>query len=459
MARVCCVSGRNSIGRNESAVFAAGLEWLACRCPLASGSSRSPRTSRRQWAGSARLRHSFALAVVGIVSADAQTVRSAYVAMAPITSLVIVPFCFAALFTCIVQGLGTAWGLFRYRWVVAKLLLTVEATVSSQSRRLVRLIMMGVVPFALLSAEQRAPEVSRIGYMGLRPLNESAASMESITALKEGLGDLGHVEGKDYVLDVRIANNNPARYPELTDELSNLQVKLIVAASTPAAVAIHKANPTMPLVVRGPDIIGAGLADSASRPGGVTTGIDELGAGIVEKRLRLLKQTVPAISRVAVLSSAPTESGHVQAFAEAERAAQAIGVTLRRFKISATTDLAAIFAGLRSDAVDAVYCSGGVLPRPVQQRIVELAAHHRLPAMYPVRDYVELGGLMSYAYRNTEMFRALATYVDKILKGAKPGELPLTMWDQNYLTVNARTAATLNITVPATILSQADVLK
>jgi putative ABC transport system substrate-binding protein len=215
----------------------------------------------------------------------------------------------------------------------------------------------------------------------------------------------------------------------------------------------------MPLVVRGPDIIGAGLADSASRPGGVTTGIDELGVGITDKRLRMLKETVPAILRVAVLSSAPTEGGHVQAFDEAEQAGQALGVTLRRFKISATTDLTSIFAGLRGDAVDAVFCSGGVLPRPVQQRIVELAAQHHLPAMYPVRDYVELGGLMSYAYRNTEMFRALATYVDKILTGAKPGELPLTIWDRHYLTVNARTASALGIKIPATILSQADMLK
>jgi ABC transporter substrate binding protein len=135
-----------------------------------------------------------------------------------------------------------------------------------------------LVPIALLSAQQRSgvSEVPRIGYIGLRPLTESAASMESITALREGLRDLGRVEGKDYLLEVRVADNDPARYPELAAELSKLQVKLIVAASTPAAVAIHKANPTMPLVLRGPDIVGAGLADSASRPGGVTTGIDEL---------------------------------------------------------------------------------------------------------------------------------------------------------------------------------------
>ena len=302
-------------------------------------------------------------------------------------------------------------------------------------------------------------EVPRIGYIGLRPINETAASMASINALKDGLRDLGYVEGKDYVLEVRIANNDPSRYPELTAELTKLKVKLIVAASTPAAVAIHKANPTMPIVLRGPDIVGAGLANSASRPGGVVTGIDEVAAGVSDKRLRLLHQAVPTISRVAVLSSAPTESGHLQAFAEAEQAAREIGVTVRPFRISATTDLAHTFAGLRGDSVDAVLCSGGILPRPVQQRIVELAAQHRLPAMYPVRDYVDLGGLLSYGYRNAEMFRVAATYVDKILKGAKPGEIPLTIWDRHYLTVNASTASALGLVIPAETLSQADVVK
>ena len=329
----------------------------------------------------------------------------------------------------------------------------------SISQRLVGVMMAGAsVGFSAGRAASGTPEPRRIGYVTLRPLNESAAAMVPITALKDGLRDLGYVEGKDYVLEVRTANNDPTRYPELTAELTKLPVKLIVAASTPAAVAIHKANPAMPIVVRGPDIIGAGLASSASRPGGVT-GIDELAPGISDKRIRMLKQAMPAISRVAVLSSAPTERGHLQAFAEAELAARAIGVTVRLFKITATTDLAAIFASLRSDSVDAVFCSGGVLPRPVLQRIVELAARHRLPAMYPHLDYVELGGLMSYGYRNAEMFRVAATYVDKILKGANPAELPLTIWDRHYLTVNARTASALGLVIPAAILSQADVIK
>jgi putative ABC transport system substrate-binding protein len=326
---------------------------------------------------------------------------------------------------------------------------------------LVMAMLVGIFQLAPVSTAQPTAvrEVPRIGYLGLRPIDESAASIESITALKDGLRDLGYVEGKDYVLEVRVANNDPTRYPALTAELTKLQVKLIVAASTPAAVAIHKANPTMPVVVRGPDIIGAGLADSASRPGGVVTGIDELAAGLSDKRLRLLKQAVPTISRVAVLSSAPTEGGHLQAFAEAELAAREIGATVRPFRISASTDLAPIFAGLRGDSIDAVFCSGGVLPRPVQQRIVELAAQHRLPALYAQRGYVELGGLMSYAYRNAEMFRVAATYVDKILKGAKPGELALTIWDRHYVTVNARTASALGLMIPAAVLSQADIIK
>ena len=329
-------------------------------------------------------------------------------------------------------------------------------------KRFVVLMGVAVVLFCgALAVQQRTPrsDVPRIGYIGLRPPSESAALMEIVSALKQGLGDLGYVEGKDYLLEIRTADNDPTRYPGLTSELTELKVKLIVAASTPAAVAIHKTNPTMPIVVRGPDIVGAGLAKSTNHPGGVATGIDELADGIAERRLRLLKQAVPTISRVAVLSSAPTEGGHRKAFAEAQHAATAIGVTLTNIRISDTTDLSAVFAQLLTAGANAVLCSGGVLSRPVVRQIVELAAKHRLPAMYPHRDFVELGGLMSYAYRNHEMFRAAATFVDKILKGQLPGDLPLTLWDRYYLTVNARTATTLGLTIPEPVLSQAETLK
>ena len=325
------------------------------------------------------------------------------------------------------------------------------------ARRIVTVIVFALVPWGLLSAEQRTANlhVPHIGFLGLRPLTESA-SMEVVTALKEGLRDLGHAEGRDYILDLRSADNDADRYPALISEHTRLQVRLIFAPSTPAAVAIHKANPTMPIVVRGPDIVGAGLARSASHPGGMVTGIDEVGTGDTAKRLQLLKQAVPASSRVAVLGSAPSEAGHARAVAEAEQAAKATGVTLKVFRVSATTDLDSVFAGLRSDGVDALLCSGGILPRPVMQRIVKLAARHRLPAMYPAIDYVRLGGLLSYGYRNAEMIRAAATYVDKILKGANAGDLPLTIWYRYYLTVNAKAASAFDLTLPTAFLSQAD---
>lgn len=328
---------------------------------------------------------------------------------------------------------------------------------SHGSRRLAAVMVCALVPWALLSGQQRAGKVDvpHIGYLGLRALTE-AGSVEVVTGLRKGLQDLGYAEGRDYVLDLRSADNAADRFPALIAELTRLRVRLIFAPSTPAAVAIHKANPVMPIVVRGPDIVGAGLAVSASHPGGMVTGIDEVGTGDTDRRLRLLKEAVPAISRVAILGSAPSAAGHARAVAEAERTATAIGVTLKVFRVSAATDLDGMFAGLRSDGVDALLGSGGILPRAVMQRVVELAARHQLPAMYPAIDYVRLGGLLSYGYRNEEMIRAAATYVDKILKGADAGDLPLTIWDRYYLTVNAKAAAAAGLALPTAFLSQAD---
>lgn len=195
-----------------------------------------------------------------------------------------------------------------------------------RSTRIAAVILLAVVPWGLLSAEQRTGnlDVPHIGYLGLRSLTEPG-SVEVVAGLKDGLRDLGYAEGRHYVLDLRSADNDAARSPALISELTQLQVRLIVAPSTPAAVAIHKANPAMPVVVRGPDIVGAGLARTASHPGGMVTGIDEVGSGDTAKRLQLLKQAVPTISRVAVLGSAPSEAGHARAVAEAEQAAKAIG--------------------------------------------------------------------------------------------------------------------------------------
>jgi len=318
-------------------------------------------------------------------------------------------------------------------------------------------VLAAFAPF-LVAAQQRSatPGVTlhRIGYLGLRGMTQTAPSL---AALKDGLRELGHVEGDDYLLDVRLANEDPDRYPALITELTALKVELIVAASTPAAIAIHKANPAMPIVIgRGPDLIGAGLAGSAEHPGGIATGIEELAPGMIDKRLRFLKQAVSTLSHVAILSAAPTEGAHSLQYKEAEQSAKAIGVTIRAYRVSAATDFSKVFDDITKDGADGLLALNGVLPGPVQRSIVQLAAHHHLPAMYPAVDFVQLGGFMSYGQRSPEMFRFAATYVDKIFKGAKPGDLPLTNWTKLYLSVNTQTAAALGITLPPSLLSQAD---
>jgi ABC-type uncharacterized transport system substrate-binding protein len=313
-----------------------------------------------------------------------------------------------------------------------------------------------VVPFGLSAHKDSGTSsvaARRIGFLALRPLPEVAPNL---SAFQDGMRELGYVEGKDYVLEVRTANDTPSRYPSLIAELSRLKVELIVAPSTPAAMAIHEAIPTMPIVVaRGPDLVGAKLVQSPDRPGGVATGIEELAPGITDKRLRFLKLAVPTIARLAILSPAPTPRGHAVQYDEAEQTAKAIGVTLRTYKVTATSDFERVFDEIARDGADGLVGFNGVLPRPVQALIVELAARYHLPAMYPAREFVDLGGLMSYGQRGPEMFHFAATYVDRILKGARPGDLPLTS-TRSYLSVNTKAAGALRITLSASLLSSAD---
>ena len=257
---------------------------------------------------------------------------------------------------------------------------------------------------------------------------------------------------------VRTANDTASRYPALVAELSQLQVELIVVASTPAAMAIHATNPAMPIVVgRGPDLVGAKLAESMEHPGGVATGIEELAPGMTDKRLRLLKQAVPTMRHVAIVSAAPTASGHALQYHDAEQAAKALGLTLHVYAVTATSDFDRLFREIARDGADGLLVFNGLLPRPIQQRVVELAARQRLAAMYPDRSYVDVGGLMSYGQRGPDMFRSAATYVDKILKGAKPADLPLTT-TRLYLSVNTSAAESLHLALPASFLSLVDAI-
>lgn len=296
--------------------------------------------------------------------------------------------------------------------------------------------------------------VRRLGYLGLRPMREA---QPTIGALKHGLRELGYTEARDYVLEVRLADDDPTRYPILIAELTSLDVELIVAASTPAAVAIHKADPAMPIVVgRGPDLVGAGLARSFDRPGSVVTGIEELQTGNIDKSLRVLREAAPAITSVAVLSPAPTPAAHEMQYAEAEQTAKQLGLTLRAYRVSATTNFKELLAAVLKERPQGLLVLGGVLPGPAIEQIVAFANNERLPAVYPHELYAERGGLIAYAMDSVAMFRFAATYVAKILNGARPGDLPLTRWArENALYVNMATAEATGLTIPTSLLSRA----
>jgi ABC-type uncharacterized transport system substrate-binding protein len=293
-----------------------------------------------------------------------------------------------------------------------------------------------------------------VGYLGLRPMAESVLT---IRALKEGLRERGVVEGRDYVLDIRVAENDATRYPALITELTNLHVELIVAASTPAAVAIKKANPQMPIVVgRGPDLVGAGLAQTSERPGGFVTGIEELNVGNTAKSLRILKEVAPTATRVAVLSPAPTQDAHDLQYTEAEQSAKDLGMTLHPYRISAMTHFETLFPAILKERPQALLVLGGVLPGPAIERIAQFAKRERLPGLYPHELYVEHGGLLAYVMDNEAMFRHAATYVEKILHGAQPGDLPLTRWTrENVLHINLQTANAIGITMPPSLVARA----
>ncbi len=307
--------------------------------------------------------------------------------------------------------------------------------------------------FAQKGADTASAAHPRIGVLALRPLPELGPSL---SAFKDGMRELGRVDGKDYVLEIRTANDTASHYPALIAELSRLKVALIVAGSTPAAIAIHNANPAMPIVVaRGPDLVGAMHMQGQDHPGGIATGIEELAPGSIDRRLRFLKRAVPTIARVAILSPAPTPGAHALQYDEAEQTGKDVGVRVRSYPVSATSDFARVFDEIASDGADGLVCFNGVLPRAAQVRIIDLAARHHLPAIYPGRDFVDLGGLMSYGPRGAEMFHLAATYVDKILNGVRPGDLPVTS-TRSYLSVNMKTARTLGVALPASFLAAVD---
>jgi putative ABC transport system substrate-binding protein len=316
------------------------------------------------------------------------------------------------------------------------------------------LLVLGVAPLA--AEAQQAAKVARIGYLS----TNLAASPHLRDAFRQGLRDLGYVEGRNVVVEFRDAEGKVDRFPALAAELVALKVDVIVAeGGTLGPRVAMQATRTIPIVFAGAgDPVGSGLVTSLARPGGNVTGLSGIGPELIGKRLELLKQAVPGVDRVAVLRQ-PVALGERTAndmLKAADVAARALGVQPQFIEARDPADLGRAFSDMSSARAGALTVLPANMFLREHRRLVDLAAKSRLPAVYTSREFVDAGGLMSYGASQPDLFRRAATYVDKILKGAKPGDLPVEQPTKFELVINLKTAKVLDLTIPRSVLAQAD---
>ena len=320
-----------------------------------------------------------------------------------------------------------------------------------------RLALMIILTIGLLASPfpshaQKPAKVYRIGVLGGAPL----PSYGNWGAFREGLRECGYIEGQNLVIEYRWTGEQLETAPSLAAELVGLKVDLIVAASTPRARAAREATSTIPIVmVYVADPVASGLVASLARPGGNVTGLTfTFGPELVGKHLQLLQEAIPKLYRVAVLLD--PASPYPAILRRTQAAAQALGLTLLPYEVRAPEEIEGAFSAMTEARAEALL----VLPHPFlffhAKRITELAAKSRLPAVYPYREAVEVGGLMAYAADAPAMMRRAATYVDKILKGTKPADLPVERPTKFELVINLKAAEALGLTIPQSLLMLAD---
>jgi putative ABC transport system substrate-binding protein len=293
-------------------------------------------------------------------------------------------------------------------------------------------------PFA--AEAQTAGKVWRIGYLGT---SSPALEPNLVNAFRQGLREFGHIEGQDIVIEYRWAEGKYDRFPELAAELVQLKVDVILTAGTPGALAAKQATRTIPIVMAVvADALAYQLVASLAQPGGNVTGLSTLARDLQGKQLEFLKEIVPRLSRIAVLVNPSNPFNDVLG---REQVQQALRLKLELFEVKAVEEFEAVFAAIADRFLLAH-----------RARIVAFAARQRLPGMYPYKEFVEAGGLVSYAPSYPEMFRRSATYVDKILKGANPADLPIEQPTKFELVINLKTAKALALTIPPSLLLRAD---
>ena len=299
---------------------------------------------------------------------------------------------------------------------------------------------------------QQPKKIPRIGYLGGGSIDLEKAWFD---AFRQGLRELGYLEGKNIVVEQRYAAGRYDQLPELAAELIRLNVDVILAASTPVAVGAKKATSSIPIVMVVADPIGTGLVSSLAKPGGNLTGLSDFHGDLITKRLELLKEVVPSATRIAVLLNPGNPTCSLQ-MKELAAVAPALSVTLFSLEATAHDDIAPSFSKMKKQRAEALIVCGDRMFNTYRRRIFELTTEQRLPAIYSTREYAEAGGLMSYGANFPDLYRRAAIYVDKILKGAKPADLPVEQPTKFEFIINLKAAKQIGLTIPPNVLARAD---
>jgi putative ABC transport system substrate-binding protein len=314
---------------------------------------------------------------------------------------------------------------------------------------------LGAMLFALCSSAdaQQTGKIPRIGYLGS---GSPSSGQTQVDAFRQGLRDLGYVEGKNIVIEWRYAEGKDDLLRDFAADLVRLKVDIIVTSSTVAVGAAKQLTGTIPIVMSGSgDPVATGLVASLAKPGGNVTGLSALSPELTTKQLELLKEIVPRVGRVAVLFD-PGNPVNIPAWKEIEHIAPFFGIQLLPIEVRGPEDYKPAFGAAARGRADALLVRRDPINQTSQTRIVSLAAQSKLPAMYPLRGYVEVGGLVSYGVSTVDISRRAATYVDRILKGAKPADLPIEQPMKFEMVINLKAAKQIGLTIPPNVLVRAD---
>jgi putative tryptophan/tyrosine transport system substrate-binding protein len=322
------------------------------------------------------------------------------------------------------------------------------------SKKTIIVLLVGLTLASVRLADaQQTNKVSRIGFLGAGTASALAGRLD---ALRQGLRDLGYIEGKNIAIEYRYADGKLDQIPRNAAELVQLKVDIIVTGGPTDTRAAKGVTSTIPIVMTNEgDPVGTGIVSSLARPGGNITGLTPLAPGLNERRVELLKETLPRLSYVFVLR-VPGNPSSAVALKETKVAARSLGIKLQIQEVKEANDLNRAFEAITKTRSDALTVIAGPFGFANRKRIVEFAANNRLPAIYYRREFVEAGGLMSYDANPNDLARRAATYVDKILKGAKPGDLPIEQPTKFEFIINLKAAKKIGLIIPPNVLARAD---